>query len=219
MAKWLKTIIALLLLPACFGLSRTLVRIFTESGGALTVWVPLLAGAGCWLGIYALLPRPMLLYVLSHEATHVLWTWGFGGKVRGFQATSRGGQVSVTRSNFFIALAPYFFPLYVVALVAFFTVGHLVWGWAPYFPWFHLFLGVAYAFHVTLTLSVLRTEQSDITSQGYLFSAVVIWLGNLFVLLIGLPLLTQRVDLPTVFSWCLSDTIDIWSWVSRLATS
>jgi hypothetical protein len=46
---------------------------------------------------------------------------------------------------------------------------------------------------VTLTFHVLQTQQSDITSQGYLFSAVVIFLGNVCVLLFGIPLLTAKV--------------------------
>jgi hypothetical protein len=41
----------------------------------------------------------------------------------------------------------------------------------------------------------LRTEQSDITSQGWLFSGVVIFLGNVCVLLFGIPLLTAKVGI------------------------
>jgi hypothetical protein len=61
-----------------------------------------------------------------------------------------------------------------------------------------LLLGAAYAFHVTLTLEILRTRQTDITSQGYLFSAVVIFLGNALVLLAAVPLLTGQ-DLVSAF--------------------
>ena len=46
-----------------------------------------------------------------------------------------------------------------------------------------------------LTFHVLQTQQSDITSQGWLFSAVVIFLGNVCVLLFGLPLLTAKVGM------------------------
>ena len=84
-----------------------------------------------------------------------------------------------------------------------------VWNWRSYLAWFHLFIGAAYAFHLTLTAHVLRTEQSDITSQGYLFSAVVIFLGNVLVLLMGLPLLTARLGLPTMFRWWFESTIEI----------
>ena len=126
-----------------------------------------------------------------------------------FKATSDGGHVVVDKSNFLIALAPYFFPLYAVMVVAVFAVGHLVWGWKSYLVWFHLLVGAAYAFHVTLTAHVLKTRQSDITSQGYLFSAVVIFLGNALVLLVGIPLLTAKVDLMKILEWWLQNTGEV----------
>ena len=68
--------------------------------------------------------------------------------------------------------------------------------------WFHLLIGAAYAFHVTLTMDILRTRQTDITSQGTFFSTVIIFLGNIFILLIGLPLLTGTMGvLPTLALW------------------
>jgi hypothetical protein len=67
-------------------------------------------------------------------------------------------------------------------------------------------LGAAYAFHLTLTWHILKTEQSDITSQGYLFSGVIIFLGNIGVLLLGVPLLAARVDVLTSLGWWLECT-------------
>ena len=57
----------------------------------------------------------MWIYVVGHELTHVVWSWLFGGKVKKFRASSSGGEVVVTKSNFLVALAPYFFPLYELA--------------------------------------------------------------------------------------------------------
>jgi hypothetical protein len=207
--KWAKMIIAILLLPVCVGAGRTLWRVMRACGGADLTLVPIGAGAACWLVIYWLLPKPMWIYVFGHELTHALWAWLFGGRVKKFKATADGGHVVVDKSNFLIALAPYFFPLYAALVVAGFAVGHLVWNWGPYLAWFHLLVGAAYAFHVTLTAHVLKTRQSDITSQGYLFSAVVIFLGNALVLLIGLPLLTARVDLLTMLEWWLQNTSEV----------
>ena len=206
MPKWAKTIIAVLLLPLCLGAATALVRVIRASGQAETIWVAFLGGAACWLVIYLMLPRPMLLYVFGHELTHALWTWLFWGKVKQFKVSSGGGHVVITRTNFLIVLAPYFFPLYAVGVVAVFVVGHLLFGWARYAVWFHLLLGAAYAFHVTLTWSTLQTRQTDITSQGYLFSAVIIFLGNIGVLLLGLPLLTGTVRIWTALGWWLSDS-------------
>jgi len=189
--KWSKFIIAILLLPVCAGAAKALWLVLRAGYGADTVWVPLLAGAACWLVIFLFLPKPMWLYVLGHELTHVVWTWLFGGAVKKMKITSSGGHVIISKTNFLIVLAPYFFPLYAVMVIAVFAVGRWLWHWP--LVYFHLLVGAAYAFHLTLTVQVLQTRQSDITSQGYLFSAVVIFLGNVCVLLFGIPLLTAKV--------------------------
>ncbi len=206
MPKWLKTIIAILLLPVCGGAAQALWLVLRGGYGADTVWIPLLAGAASWVVIYLLLPKPMWLYVFGHELTHAMWTWLLGGRVKKFRATANGGHVIVSKTNFLISLAPYFFPLYAALVVAVFAVGHLVWNWKNYLVWFHLLVGAAYAFHVTLTAQILRTRQSDITQQGYLFSAVVIFLGNVSVLLLGVPLLTARVSLFSMLGWWFEGT-------------
>jgi len=206
MPKWVKTIIAVLLLPFCIGATPASVRLLRARRCADSVWVALVAGAACWLVIFLLLPKPMWVYVFGHELTHALWTWLSGGRVRKFKATSEGGHVVISKSNFLITLAPYFFPLYVAIVVLVFMAGHLIWGWTSYLVWFHLLIGAAYSFHLTLTCHTLRTRQSDITQQGYLFSAVIIWLGNVAVLLLGVPLVTARVGWLTALGWCLDCT-------------
>lgn len=215
-AKWIKLVIAVLLLPACAGAGRALWLVLRACGGADTTWVPLLAGAACWIVIFLLMPKPMWLYVFGHELTHALWTWLFGGRVKKMKVTSAGGHVVTSKTNFVIALAPYFFPLYAVLVVGVFALGHLIWGWQKYLIVFHLVVGMAYAFHLTLTFHVLQTRQSDITSQGYLFSGVVIYLGNVCVLLFGLPLLTARVGIFNSLGWWLESTGQIFHWLQRV---
>lgn len=194
----------------------TLLKVLHESGSADTTWIPLLAGAACWIVIFCLLPKPMWIYVFGHELTHALWTWLFGGEVKKMKVTSSGGHVVISKTNFVIALAPYFFPLYVVLVVGVFALGNLIWNWHSYLVWFHLCVGAAYAFHVTLTFHVLQTRQSDITGQGYLFSGVVIFLGNLCVLLFGIPLLTRSPGIFKIISlWC-NETGKVFAWLHRL---
>ena len=202
MPKWVKFLLGVLLLPVCLGTAQALWRVLLNSAAAGRVWLPLLAGAVCWLAIFLLLPKPMWVYVVGHELTHAVWTWLFGGRVKRLQASSGGGQVITTKSNFLIALAPYFFPFYAVLVVAVFFIGDLLWHWRrAYLPWFHLLLGAAYAFHLTLTWEILKTRQTDITSQGRLFSAVIIFLGNALVLVIGVPLLTGQSLLHALGLW------------------
>jgi hypothetical protein len=124
--KWVKFIAAFLLLPLCLGSFKALSLVGQVGGRADMVWVPMLAGAACWAVVFLMLPKPMLIYVFGHELTHALWTWLFLGKVKRFKAAAKGGHVVVTKNNFLIVLAPYFFPLYATLVVAIFTLGHVV---------------------------------------------------------------------------------------------
>src|SRR5882672_1498917 len=216
MPKWAKTLVAVLLVPVCIGAVKALFAVLTRSGQAQTIWVALVAGSACWLAVFLLLPKPMWVYIFGHELTHALWTWLFGGRVKKFKASSHGGHVIVTRSNFLIALAPYFFPLYAVLVVLIFVLGNLTWNWRNYFVWFHFLLGAAYGFHITLTWHILKNEQSDIADQGYVFSAVVIFLGNVAVLLVGIPLLASKVDVLTALRWWVHSTQAVVLWILRL---
>jgi hypothetical protein len=202
MPKWVKMIVGILLLPICLGTAVAVWVALTHAGAMTQVWMPMLAGAASWVVVFLLLPKPMWVYVFGHELTHAVWTWIFGGSVKSFKTRSSGGHVITTKNNFLIALAPYFFPLYAVLVVVVFVIGDLLWHWRRvYLPWFHLLLGAAYAFHVTLTSEILKTRQTDITSQGWLFSAVIIFLGNAFVLAIGVPLLTGHGLFQALSSW------------------
>jgi len=215
MPKWSKMVVGILLLPVCAGAAEALWRVLRASGEADTTWVPLVAGATCWMVIFALLPKPMWAYVFGHELTHALWAWISGGRVKEFRVSSEGGHVVVTKSNFIIALAPYFFPLYALLAASAYATGSRLWNWTGLAPWFHLLVGAAYAFHVTLTWHVLQTRQSDITQQGYLFSAVVIFLGNVGALLVAIPLLTSRVGVWMAMKWWGASTLGLLEQLGR----
>lgn len=201
--RWL---LALALLPVCMGASWALIDVLALAGRAAQVWVPLLVGGTCWIVLFLSLPKPMWLYVVGHELTHALWAWMFGGRVKKFKATARGGHVVLTKTNLFITLSPYFFPLYAVLWTGCFLLGNALFGWRDGRPWFHFGLGFAYAFHVTLTAHILRTRQPDLESEGWVFSAVVIWLGNVLTLLAALALITRVVSLLTALGWVLQRT-------------
>ncbi|MCD6050215.1 MAG: hypothetical protein K0Q55_1618 [Verrucomicrobia bacterium] len=216
MPKWMKFLIALLLIPFCIGTTQALWRVIQAAGASQNFWVAFFAGVLCWIVVFLLLPRPMWLYVVGHEMTHAIWTWVFGGRVKKMKVTSKGGHVIITKSNFVISLAPYFFPFYAFLLLVVFGTGHLIWDWSKYWVVFHLFLGMAYAFHVTLTIHVLQTEQSDITEHGYLFSIVIIYLGNVLLPLLSLPLLTENMGLARAIGLCFRLTGDVFVKISLL---
>src|ERR1700704_5691228 len=103
MLKWVKTLVAILLLPLCLGALRALWLVLRASGQATTFGVAILSGVACGLVFFMLLPKPMWVYVFGHELTHALWTWLLGGRVKKFKASSKGGHVVVTKNNFVIA--------------------------------------------------------------------------------------------------------------------
>lgn len=216
MLKWFKLLVAICLLPVCAGAAMALGKVLRLCGTADTAWIPFLGGAACWCVIFFLLPKPMWIYVFGHEFTHALWTWLFRSKVKKMKVTSSGGHVVISKTNFLITLAPYFFPLYAVIVIFVFAVGHWIWNWQSYFVYFHLLVGAAYAFHVTLTFHTLQTRQSDITSQGYLFSAVIIFLGNVMVLLLGIPLLTEKIQWFKAIGLLFSETGNVFLWLQQL---
>jgi hypothetical protein len=69
---------------------------------------------------------------------------------------------------------------------------------------------------VTLTLHILKTRQTDITQQGYLFSAVIIFLGNVSVLVLGIPLLTGKVAFPDALRWWWGGTGEVFRRLGHL---
>ncbi len=216
MPKWLKSVVAVLLLPLCVGATQAVGQVVQAGSAADRFWVALVAGVACWVVVYTLLPRPMRLYVLGHELTHALVAWFSGRKVRRIRVGRTSGSVAVERANWAITLAPYFVPFYAALVVLVFSVGNLFLGWEPFVAWFHLLLGAAYAFHVTFTAHALSTPQSDLAQEGTFFALVVIWLGNVLVLLLAVPLLTAGVGVLTALSWWLHDTGRVLTWLHRL---
>ena len=195
MPKWIKFIIAVLLLPVCGGAAMALWRVLCASGGADMVWVPLLAGAACWVVIFLLLPKPMWIYVFGHELTHALWTWLFGGQVKKMKVSSDGGHVVVSKTNFLIALAPYFFPFYTALVIVVFAIGHFFWDWRGLSGL--VSSGCRRGVCVSRDADVARLENAAI---GHHVAGLVVFGGDYFSrqhrrAAAGLPFLTAKVGL------------------------
>lgn len=199
--KLVKFFVALLLLPAALGLTLTLWRVaqeiaFSRSAYAGGIGWAFWGGYGLWLVVFALLPKTIRTYVLGHELTHALWAWCMGARVGGLRVRKTGGQVRTSKTNWAIALAPYFFPFYAMMFMLLFFSAHWVWGLDRW--WWVLFflVGLGWSFHVTFTvLMLLTTSQPDLQSQGVFFSLVIIYLMNLLTILLVTGLLAQTVDL------------------------
>jgi len=197
----LRWLLAALLTPPAIGVSWAVRDVILTSGRALDFWVAVGSGVGVWLVVFFSLPRPMWLYVVGHELTHALWALLFGGRVKAFKATRHGGHVVLTKTNSLIALAPYFFPIYAVLWALVFLGSAWFFAWRRHAFWFHFGLGLTYAFHLTLTATVLRTRQPDLAGEGWVFSGVLIWLVHAGVLLLALPMLAGNVAPATALAW------------------
>ncbi|HAS84422.1 MAG TPA: hypothetical protein DCS43_17570 [Verrucomicrobia bacterium] len=182
-AKWL---VGILLLPVCVVASLVfwglLQAVAQAHGGATVLPVPALAlvgGFGLWMVIFALFPSPARSYILAHELTHALWGLMMGASISKISVHDDHGAVVLSKTNFLITLAPYFFPLYTVLVIGLY---YLLWLFYPVerydLVWLGL-IGFTWSFHLTFTVTALLQRQSDIRDQGRLFSYTVIYLANI----------------------------------------
>ena len=189
-----KILLGIALLPFCAGFGWQLAITLTTVTYRPLVPYWFTGGFLLYLLIHVLFRRPILSYVVGHELTHALFAVLFGGSVKAFHASEKGGRVHLTKSNFIITLAPYFFPLYTFLALAAYWAARA--AGVPFLePWFVLAAGAAFAFHVVLTALFLRTDQNDISEHGAFFSYPLIFLFNvvLTALLVRL-LLAQDMD-------------------------
>lgn len=189
--RMIKRIFALLLWPFCLAATRALLTLLDLVPVSFGDKIPMdalgfLIGFGLWLFAYSVMPRPMRTYVLGHELTHALWGWAMGARIKGIKVSARGGHVRLTRTNFLITLAPYFFPFYTVLVLALHFILSLFWDMSLYQPVWMGWVGLTWAFHLTFTFSILRIKQPDVQEHGRLFSYTIIYLFNVLGLSMGL---------------------------------
>ena len=166
-----------------------LARSAASAGPLAERWfVGFAAGFVVWLVIFCLLPRTMWLYVLGHELTHAITAMMAGGKVSSFQVTAKGGHVMTDKVNWWITLSPYFVPIYALIWLALWISVDFWYPLKDWQPVLYFGLGLFWCFHLTFTVSMMHLKQTDLSSQGFLFSGVLILMINLvfFLLLFGL---------------------------------
>jgi len=185
--RWVKFVVAVFLLPVCAVLTLTFFSVFTRAAVAQQLWAGeefwfFSLGVVLWLIAFFGLPRPLLIYVFGHELTHALWVWLMGGRVSRFRVGRDGGHIVTDRTNFWIALAPYFFPLYSIMAIALFGALSLFADVQPHGRLLYAVIGITWAFHFTFTCWMIPQSQSDLTDHGTFFSLTIIYLMNLLLL-------------------------------------
>ncbi len=201
-----KFIVALFLAPIAWVMTRTFFHSFATS-----LHHGLLASQsfGCFAGgiilfgvFYLIIPRNMLMlpYVFGHEVTHALWVKLFGGTVADhFHVGTEGGHVLTDRINTWIALAPYFFPIYSLLVITLYGAASLATDMSPYRWILFLLLGLTMAFHLVFTFLLIIKGQPDLHYGGTFFSLMVIYLINLSIIT-SLLLVTGKEISPRSFA-------------------
>jgi hypothetical protein len=193
-----KFIVGIFLLPLAWVLTQTFFQDLTTSlrhGLLASQFFGCFAAGMVLFGIlFAIVPREalMLPYVFGHEVTHAIWVKLFGGTVADqFHVSLDGGHVLTDRVNTWIALAPYFFPIYSLLVVSLYGVASMATDLSAYRWVLFLLLGFTLAFHLVFTCLLIAKGQPDLHYGGTFFSLMVIYLINLLILT-GLLLLTGK---------------------------
>ena len=219
--KWVKFIFAVFLLPMCGVLTQTFFTAFARATVTQRLWIGeefwfFSLGAVLWLIAFFGLPRPILIYVFGHELTHALWVWLMGGRVSQFRVGAEGGHVVTTKANFWIALAPYFFPIYSILTIAIYGGLSLFLNVQPYGRLLYAVIGATWAFHFTFTCWMIPKNQTDLTDQGTFFSLVVIYLMNLLLLSVMLILASPQITFESFGVDLLTNLGNFAMWTAEL---
>ncbi len=181
----LKTLLFLLafpMLPLCVAelrVFRSLAVFCPEDASVLslpTSYGSLAAGALLCAALFIALMRYPRAYVFAHEMTHAAFGLLTGAKVSKLKVGGNKGSVSITNPNMIELLAPYFFPLYAMTLLAVFGVVSLfvpLVGTA-FGRGCAVAVGFAWGFHLCWTVDALLLHQTDLDKFGFFFSIVFI---------------------------------------------
>src|SRR5438874_12772507 len=152
----------------------------------------------------------MLVYVFGHELTHAFWALLMGGRVSRFRVGREGGHIVTDRNNFWIALAPYFFPLYSLIVIAGYGVLGMFFNVQPYGRLLYALIGATWAFHFTFTCWVIPKKQTDLSDHGTFFSLVGIYLMKPLLLSVLLVLAPAQNNFSAFFAHFLAKNSNIY---------
>jgi len=211
--RWVKFIVGLFLLIPAGILTQTFFLAFARSTLEDNFWVTeqfwfFSLGLLLWLIMFFGLPRPMWIYVFGHEITHAIWVLLLGGRVHRVEVKRDGGYILATKTNTWIALAPYFFPLYsLIAILLYGLIGLFV-DVTPYSAFLYGVLGITWGFHLTFTCWMIFKGQPDLQYGGTFFSLVIIYLLNLLCLCLMLVLAAPCVSASSFLQELYTNTME-----------
>ncbi|QTN31007.1 hypothetical protein HZ994_01255 [Akkermansiaceae bacterium] len=216
---FLRFLLACILLPVCWVTTWTFLIRFSHTTVEQGFWQAsqfwyFAVGALVMLGwFWSRIWQPAFLYcyVFGHEVTHAAFVKCFGGRVLDMDWGTQGGYVTTDKTNWVIALSPYFVPFWSVIAVIAYVTASLLYEITPLGNMvFYGVIGATWSFHLTWTLWMIPRDQPDLKDNGTFLSLVLIYFGNLIVL-IGLLCLAAPSPVESLRDFA-------YSWLSTAAT-
>ncbi|MFA5146713.1 MAG: hypothetical protein WC515_05010 [Candidatus Omnitrophota bacterium] len=203
----IKFVIGVLIVPAAVGVTMAFynnILLIKELARSLNYF---LYGISAYVVLHILFYKPTYLYVLGHEAVHAGVAWLFGGKIKSFKVSDEGGSVTTDKSNIIIELSPYFVPVYAILFTVVYFL--IVSSYNINGSTFVFLIGFALAFHIVLTIEVMKIRQPDIIKSGYFFSIVLVYILNVIVISVIFSMVFPSFGIKKFFldTWVVSKYI------------
>ncbi|MDP4626003.1 MAG: hypothetical protein NWT08_12790 [Akkermansiaceae bacterium] len=192
LTQTIRVLLALVLLPICWVTTWTFLKQFSHATVEQGFWQSsqfwyFTVGSLVMLGwFWSKIGQPAFLYcyVFGHELTHAAFVKCFGGKVLDINWGSQGGYVTTNKTNWVIALSPYFVPFWSSVVVVFYLGAKFFFEVTPLGNLvFYGAMGATWSFHLAWTLWMIPRDQPDLKDNGTFLSLVLIYFGNLVVLI------------------------------------
>jgi hypothetical protein len=176
-AKWVMNLV--LPIVGC-GFALALYRLLQSARYTSSRWIWFFAGVAVFTVVWSFGRRyawraVQYLATLEHEITHILIGLLFLKRPLSIKVSAtHGGEVRLTGSNMWIALAPYFFPT--VSLVVILTGAIFA---LERHPLFIALVGASTVYHLASTWSEFSVLQDDFRDAGYLQTLWLLPVANL----------------------------------------
>ena len=180
----MKLIIGILLIPISVSLTFSLVQNLSKVDIFEKNQFLFVTGFISYLIVHIVFYKPVFAYIISHEITHALWAWVFGKEVKDIKASKESGHVTVSSTNAFITLIPYFFPFYSLLILLIILIAQ-----DKFIPYLIFLLGASFSFHLVLTLHSIAKGQKDLKDAGRIFSLSFVYFMNLIIIILILCLI------------------------------
>ena len=163
--------------------------------------------------IHPVFSKPLYSYVIGHELTHVIGVWLFRGRIHKLSISKHGGMVKADKTNILIKLLPYFFPIYTFLVLGIYLLLSIAWDFTGFANILAFVLGVTWAFHIWMTVYILRKNQPDVRDSGIIFSLVIIYLFNIIILSLLLVFISPELTFKNCFTCSLDKVRECYLWI------